>query len=365
MFRRLRMLIGKSIVLFKKKVKKLLGVDIGSSSVRVVDLDQSGSSYVLNSYAIEDLPLGVVSDRNIHDVEAVGKALERAIKQARSKATNAAVAVGGSSVITRVVDVNKGMSDADVETQLRMEADQYIPYPLDEVAIDFSRLGTISANDDSKEEVLLAACRKESIETRESVLAYTGLVASVVDLESYAMERAAALLPVVKKAQAVAPVALVDIGSTMLSFNIIHDEHIIYNREQMFGGRQLTEEIQRHYGLSFLDAERAKKKGELPEDYVTVVLQGFMDQVAEQITRSLQFFFATGQYTTVDSVVLVGGSARIPQLVPFLQKKLNIPTEMANPFADMKISSKMNASVLAQDAPSLMIACGLAIRSFD
>ena len=352
-------------MLFKKKVKKLLGVDIGSSSVRVVDLDLSGSSYILNGYAIEDLPLGVVSDRNIHDVEAVGKTLERAIKQARSKATNAAVAVGGSSVITRVVDISKGLSDAEVETQLQLDADQYIPYPLDEVAIDFSRLGIMSANDDSKEEILLAACRKESIETRESVLAYTGITASVVDLESYAMERAAGLLPVVKKSQAIAPVALVDIGSGMLSFNIIYDGHIIYNREQMFGGRQLTEEIQRHYGLTFLDAERAKKKGELPDDYENVVLQGFMDQVAEQVTRSLQFFFATGQYTTVDGVILVGGGTRIPQLASYLHKKLNIPTEMANPFADMKISSKINTSVLAQDAPSLMIACGLAIRSFD
>lgn len=340
-------------------------MDIGSSSIRVVDLDLSGSSYVLNGYAIEDLPIGVVSDRNIHDVEAVGKALERAIKQTKSKVTNAAVAVGGSSVITRVVEVTKGMSDVDVETQLRLEADQYIPYPLDEVAIDFSRLGTTSANDDTKEEVLLAACRKESIETREAVLAYTGLTATVVDLESYAMERASGLLPIVKKAQAISPVALVDIGSTMLSFNIVHDGHIVYNREQMFGGRQLTEEIQRHYGLTFLDAERAKKKGELPEDYESAVLQGFMEQIAEQITRSLQFFFATGQYTTVDSIVLVGGGARIHQLVPYLQKTLNIPTEMANPFAEMKISSKINASTLAQDAPSLMIACGLAIRSFD
>ncbi len=343
----------------------MLGVDIGSSSVRVVDLDQSGNSYVLNGYAIEDLPLGVVSDRTIHDVEAVGKTLEKAIKSARVKATQAAVAVGGSSVITRVVDVLKGVSDADVEVQLQLEADQYIPYPLDEVSIDFARLGTISPNDDTKEEVLLAACRKESIEVRESVLAFVGLTADVVDLESYAMERAASLLPIVKKASATIPVAVVDIGSTMLSFNIIFNDHIIYNREQMFGGRQLTEEIQRHYGLTFLDAERAKKKGELPDDYEESVLKGFMDQVSDQIARSLQFFFATGQYTSVDGIVLVGGGARVKQLTSYIQNKLNIPTQTANPFADMKTSSRINASALAQDAPALMIACGLAMRSFD
>ncbi|UYZ85530.1 pilus assembly protein PilM [Entomomonas sp. E2T0] len=353
------------MVLFKKKVKKLLGIDIGASSVRVVDLDQSGASYILNGYAVEELPLGVVSDRNIHDIEAVGKVLEKAVKAAKVKATSAVVAVGGSSVITRVVEVTKGMSDADVEVQLQLEADQYIPYPLDEVAIDFARLGTSSPNDDSKEEVLLAACRKESIETREAVLAYTGLSAGVVDLESYAMERAAALIPMVKSAGAAAPIAVIDIGSSMLSFNIIHNGHIIYNREQMFGGRQLTEEIQRHYGLTFLDAERAKKRGELPEDYEQSVLQGFMDQISDQIARSLQFFFATGQHNTIDGIVLAGGGARIQQLPSYIQDKLNIATEMANPFAEMKTSSKINASVLAQDAPSLMIACGLAMRSFD
>lgn len=343
----------------------MLGVDIGSSSIRVVDLDQSGNSYVLNGYAIEDLPLGVVSDRTIHDVEAVGKTLEKAIKSARVKAPQAAVAVGGSSVITRVVDVAKGMSDADVEVQLHLEADQYIPYPLDEVSIDFAHLGTVSPNDDSKEEILLAACRKESIEMRESVLAYVGMTAGVVDLESYAMERAASLLPIIKKANVTLPVAVIDIGSTMLSFNIIFNDRIIYNREQMFGGRQLTEEIQRHYGLTFLDAERAKKKGELPDDYEESVLKGFMDQISDQIARSLQFFFATGQYTSVDGIVLVGGGSRVKQLTSYIQDKLNIPTQTANPFADMKTSSRINASALVQDAPALMIACGLAMRSFD
>lgn len=351
-------------MLLKKKVKRLLGIDIGSSSLRVVDLDRSGASYILNGYAIEDLPLGVVSDRNIHDVEAVGKTLEKAVKSIRSRTSAAAVAVGGSSVITRVVEVAKGMSDADVEVQLQLEADQYIPYPLDEVSIDFARIGP-SANDDSKEEILLAACRKESIETRESVLAFAGLTAGVVDLESYAMERAATLLSIAKSSGSVSPFAVVDIGSTMLSFNIIFDGHIIYNREQMFGGRQLTEEIQRYYGLTFLDAERAKKKGELPEDYEQAVLQAFMDQVSDQIARSMQFFFATGQYTTVDGIVLVGGGARIHQLPSYIQSKLNVPTQMANPFADMKTSSKINASALAQDAPSLMVACGLAMRGFD
>lgn len=351
-------------MLFKKKVKRLLGIDIGSSSIRVVDLDRSGSTYVLNGYAIEDLPLGVVSDRNIHDIEAVGKALEKAIKLAGTRVSNAAVAVGGSSVITRTVEIAKGLSDADVEIQLQLEADQYIPYPLDEVSIDFARVGP-SANDETKEEILLAACRKESIETRESVLTYAGLTAGVVDLESYAMERAATLLPIAQKAGSISPFAVVDIGSSTLSFNIIFNGHIIYNREQIFGGRQLTEEIQRHYGLTFLDAERAKKKGELPEDYEQSVLQGFMDQISDQIARSMQFFFATGQYSTVDGIILSGGSVRIEQLASYIQSKLDMPTERANPFSTMKLSSRVNASALIQDAPSLMVACGLAMRSFD
>lgn len=351
-------------MLFKKKVKRYLGVDIGSSSIRVVELDKSGNTYTLQGYAIEDLPLGVVADRNIHEVEAVGKALEKALKSSRSKLTQAAIAVGGSSVVTRVVEVAKGMSDSDIEVQLQLESEQYIPYPLEEVSLDFARIGP-SLNDDSKEDILLAACRKESIETREAVLAYAGLTPGVVDIESYALERAVSLLPIVKRAGVSSPVAIVDIGSSMLSFNIVYDGKIIYNREQMFGGRQLTEEIQSHYGMAFLDAERAKKKNELPDDYEEAVLQGFMDQVAEQVSRSLQFFFATGQHNTVDGIVLAGGGARIRQLPHYMQDKLNLTTLMADPFAEMKKSKIINNSALAQDAPSLMIACGLAMRSFD
>ncbi|MNG20400.1 Cell division protein FtsA [compost metagenome] len=133
----------------------------------------------------------------------------------------------------------------------------------------------------------------------------------------------------------------------------------------MFGGRQLTEDIQRRYGLTVEQAELAKKQGGLPEDYVSEVLQPFCEALVQQVSRSLQFFFAAGQYNTVDHLLLAGGTASVSGLDRLIEQRLGMPTQVANPFSNMAMSSKVNAHALASDAPALMIACGLALRSFD
>ena len=160
-------------------------------------------------------------------------------------------------------------------------------------------------------------------------------------------------------------VAIVDIGATMTTLSVLHDRKIIYTREQVFGGRQLTEEIQRRYGLSFEEAGIAKKQGGLPDDYVPEVLEPFKEAMAQQVSRSLQFFFSSSQYNDVDQIILAGGSASIPGIDELIQDKLGTPTVVANPFASMSLSSRVNAQALANDAPALMIACGLAMRSLD
>ncbi len=245
------------------------------------------------------------------------------------------------------------------------EADQYIPYPLEEVAIDFEVQG-LSARNPERVDVLLAACRKENVEVREAALALAGLTAKVVDVEAYALERSYALLSSQLGADTdQLTVAVVDIGATMTTLSVLHNGRTIYTREQLFGGRQLTEEIQRRYGLSVEEAGLAKKQGGLPDDYDSEVLRPFKDAVVQQVSRSLQFFFAAGQFNDVDYIVLAGGTASIQDLDRLIQQKIGTPTLVANPFADMALNGKVNAGALASDAPALMIACGLALRSFD
>jgi len=351
--------------LFSNKANSLLGIDISSTSVKLLELSRTGNRFRVEAYAVEPLPANAVVEKNIAELEGVGLALSRVLVKARSNAKSAAVAVAGSAVITKTIEMDAGLSDDELENQLKVEADQYIPYPLEEVAIDFEVQG-YSPRNPERVEVLLAACRKENVEVREAALALAGLSARVVDVEAYALERAFGLLSA-QMSQGDAPltVAVVDIGATMTTLSVLHNGRIIYTREQLFGGRQLTEEIQRRYGLSNEEAGLAKKQGGLPDDYNPEVLQPFKDAVVQQVSRSLQFFFAAGQYNDVDYIMLAGGTASISGLDRLIQQRLGTPTLVANPFADMALSSKVNAGALASDAPALMIACGLALRSFD
>lgn len=351
--------------LFSKKANSLLGIDISSTSVKLLELSRAGDRFKVESYAVEPLPANAVVEKNIAELEGVGNALLRVVAKAKTATRGVALAVSGSAVITKSIEMDAGMTDDEMENQLKLEADQYIPYPLEEVAIDFEVQGP-SARNPERVEVLLAACRKENVEVREAALAVAGLNARVVDVEAYALERAFGLLaPQMSQGDQPLTVAVVDVGATMTTLSVIHNGRIIYTREQLFGGRQLTEEIQRRYGLSVEEAGLAKKQGGLPDDYVAEVLQPFREAVVQQVSRSLQFFFAAGQFNQVDYIVLAGGTASLAGLDQFIQQRIGTPTVVANPFADMALNSKVNAGALASDAPALMIACGLALRSFD
>lgn len=351
--------------LIGKKKETLLGVDISSSSVKLLELSKAGDKYRVESYAVEPLPANCVVEKNINDAEAVGDIVKKVVGKSRTGARLASVAVAGSAVITKTIQMNAGLNEQELEDQISVEADQYIPYPLDEVAIDFEVLGESETNSEQVD-VLLAACRKENVELREDALEIGGLNTKVVDVEAYAIERSFDLIrSQLDDEDEELTVAIVDIGSTMTTLSVLADSKTIYTREQLFGGKQLTEEIQRRYGLSVEEAGLAKKQGGLPDDYEREVLGPFKDAVVQQVARSLQFFFSSSQYNEVDCVVLAGGVASTPDIAALVQEKVGIQTLVANPFAEMTLSSKVNASALSNDAPSLMIACGLAMRSFD
>ncbi len=348
----------------KKASTAKLGIDISSTSVKLLELSRSGNRYKVEAYSVEPLPANAVVEKNITDVEGVGDAIAKVLARSKSGVKNAAVAVAGSAVITKTIEMDAALNDDEMESQIKVEADQYIPYPLDEVSIDFEVQGEVD-NAPERVEVLLAACRNENVELRSDVLEIAGLVPKVVDVEAYAIERAFGLVADQIEGGEDQTVAIVDIGSTMTTLSVLHDGRTIYTREQLFGGKQLTEEIQRRYGLSFEEAGLAKKQGGLPDDYEPEVLEPFKEAVVQQVARSLQFFFSSSQYNDVDHILIAGGTASISGLAELVQDKVGTSTTVANPFVDMAISPKVNASILSNDAPALMIACGLALRSFD
>jgi type IV pilus assembly protein PilM len=310
------------------------------------------------------LPQDAVIEKSVNDVDGVANAIRTVVAQSRTKLKNVAAAVAGSSVITKMIDMPEGLSEDEMEMQLTLEADQYIPYPLEEVAIDFEIQGA-SPERDNQVEVLLAACRRETIEARVEAIEGSELTPRIMDVEAYAMERAFSVVQSQLALDDDSTVAVVDIGATMTTLSVLHNGQTIYTREQLFGGKQLTDEIMRRYGLPLEEAGLAKKQGGLPDDYEPEVLEPFKDAVVQQVARSLQFFFSSSQYNDVDHIILAGGVSSMEGLEELVQEKLGTPTSVANPFGQMSISSRVNAVALSGDAPAMMIACGLALRSFD
>tara|TARA_R110002073_G_scaffold11861_1_gene53314 strand:- start:95598 stop:96632 length:1035 start_codon:yes stop_codon:yes gene_type:complete len=343
----------------------MLGIDISSTAVKLLELSKTGGRYRVESYGVEPLPANAVQEKNIADVEGVGDAIGRLVSRTRPSTKAAAVAVAGSAVITKLIEMDGDLSEDEMDARLKDEADQYIPFPLDEVRMDFQALGPSEKNPE-KVEVLIAASRTENVELRTDALEIGGLTAEVVDVEAYTLERAYQLVrPQLPNAEELETVALFDIGATMTTLNVFHEGRTVYTREQLFGGKQLTEEIQRRYGISMEEAGLAKKTGELPDDYESEVLQPFKDAIVQQINRSLQFFYGSTQFNEVDYILLAGGSASIAGLPELVQDKVGAGCCVANPFTDMALSNKVSAGAIANDAPALMIACGLALRSFE
>ncbi|MFK7976487.1 MAG: pilus assembly protein PilM [Halioglobus sp.] len=348
----------------KRKATQVLGLDISSTTVKLLELSYTGGRYRVESYAVSSLPLDAVIEKSVNDIEGVSNAVRTVVAQSRTKLKNVAAAVAGSSVITKMIDMPDGLSQDDMETQLTLEADQYIPYPLEEVSIDFEIQGP-SPETDGQVEVLLAACRRETIEARVEAIEGAELSPKIMDVEAYAMERAFFLLQNQLDLDDDGTVAVVDIGATMTTLSVLTGGQTIYTREQLFGGKQLTDEIMRRYGLPLEEAGLAKKQGGLPDDYEPEVLEPFKEAVVQQVARSLQFFFSSSQYNDVDQIILAGGVSSMEGLDELVQDKLGTPTAVANPFAHMAISSRVNAVALSSDAPAMMIACGLALRSFE
>ena len=350
--------------LFGKKSKSLLGVDISSTSVKVLELSRNDDRYRVEAYASEPLPPNAVVEQGINNDEEVGEAIRRAIAKSRSSAKLAALAVAGSSVITKTIQMSSSLSDNEMETQIRLDADQYIPYPLDEVALDWERLES-PANNKEVVMVLLAACRTETVERRKDVVEYADLQATVIDIEAFCTERAFSLIKEQLDGDNVQTVGVLDIGATMTTLNVIHKGASIYTREQLFGGRQLVEDIMRRYGLNEDEAALARNGDGLPDDYEPEVLEPFRAAVVQQASRSLQFFYSSSQFNDIDYLILAGGTALLPGLEDKIRTELGLSVMVANPFRHMTLAKNVNAAALHADAPSLMVACGLAMRGFD
>lgn len=352
--------------LLNPKARSLLGLDISSSAVKLVELTANGKDgYRVERYAIEVLPKDAVSDGNIANLEGVVDAVRRAWKRLGTSTRNVAMALPGAAVITKKIIVPAGLRDEELEIQVESEAHQYIPFAIDEVNLDYQVLGPAPSMPDELE-VLIAASKKERVEDRVAVADAAGLKAVVMDVESLAALAAFALierqLPDGGRNQVV---ALIDAGANVMNLTVLRNGQQVYAREQAFGGSQLTQDIARHYGMPYEEAELAKRAGNLPDDYESELLSPFVETLALEVSRALQFFFTSTQFNQIDHLVLAGGCALIPGVDEVVATRTQVNTLVANPFANMVLSDRVRAKNLLADSSSLMVACGLALRRFD
>ena len=352
--------------LIGNKQSPLFGLDISSSSVKLVELGQSASGeYVLERFATESFEKGWIADGQIEKFDEVADAVRRVVTKSGTRTKRVAMAMPQSAVITKKIMLPAGLRDEELELQVESEANQYIPFSLDEVSLDFCVVGP-SPTSAGDVEVLIAASRKEKVEDRVAVAEAAGLKARVMDVESFATQEAFRLiapsLPANGRDQ---NIALVDIGAHVSHFYVLRNNQILFSRDQAFGGNQLTQDIQRAFNLSSEEAESARKNQGLPENYDHDVLQPFMESLALEVTRALQFFFTSTSYNQVDQIVLAGGCALLPGLDELVAKRAGVATVVANPFAAMQTTDRIRPRQLAQEAPMLMIATGLAMRSFE
>jgi len=352
--------------IFSPKARSLIGLDISSSSVKLVELASDGKNgYRVERYTIEVLPRDAVADGNIVNLESATEAVRRAWKKLATSTRNVAIALPTSHVITKKIIVAAGQREEELEVQVESEANQYIPFALEEVNLDFQVVGPAPSSPDEIE-VLIAASRKEKVEDRVAVAESAGLKPVVMDVESYAVLSAFELiekqLPDGGKGQII---ALVDVGANVMNLTVLRDGQQLYVREQAFGGNQLTQDIARLFGMTFEEAEAEKRRNNLPDNYEAELLQPFIESMALEVSRALQFFFTSTQFNQVNHIVLAGGCAVLPGADEVVASRTQINTIIANPFADMVLSDRVRAKSLLADASSLMAACGLALRRFD
>lgn len=348
------------------KARSLVGLNIGSSAVKMVELSSGrGGEYQLECYAIEPLPEGAVMDGNISSHEGVSEAIARCWRRLDTSTKYVAMALPTAAVITKKIILPAGLRESAMEVQVESEANQYIPFTLEEVNLDFQIVGP-TPTDPDEVEVLIAASRKEGVEDRVACAEAAKLKPVIMDVESYAALAAFELVRDQFSGNTSERIfALVDVGANAMKVTVMRGDQQIYNREQAFGGNQLTQDIVRAYGMSYEEAETLKRTGPMPDNYEAEILRPFLDNLALEISRAMQFFFTSTQYGEIDHIVLMGGGALLPGVSEVVTERTQIDSLMANPFAKMTLSQRVRPKQLLLDAPSLMVACGLALRRFD
>lgn len=356
--------------LFSSRNDELIAIDISSTGVKLVELAHTRSGYELKAMAVVPLPRDAIVENTVIDSMAVSQALLDALEEAQPSVRKAAISVSGNAVIIKSVSMPT-VTEFELETQIEFEADQHVPYDIDDVYLDFQILGG-DANDESQMDVVLVACKREIVDDYQLVLSEAGLEAKCVDCAVFALENAAEMLGLVNNDVALESfddedsqtIGLVNIGANLMNINILRNGQMAFVRDQFYGGQNLTEEIQKEHNLGYQAAEEMKKSSF--HDVSPEAIERFYVGLTSELVRSLDFYAANHAEYPVQKLYLTGGTALIPEIGVELEQRLGIETEVVNPFDKIKINKKkFNQEHLERIGPMMMVPIGLALRGFD
>lgn len=350
---------------FSQQPAPLIGLDVSPSSVKLVELGRGrGGALELQGCALEVLEPDWIVESDIKAFDEVAEAVRRVVRKSQTRVRAVAMAMPSSLVISKKIVLPRDLNEREMEMQVEMEASQYIPFSLDEVSLDFCVMGDSVASPDDVE-VMIAASRREQVEDRQALAEAAGLSPAIMDVENWAARLAAQrLLPMLPGADGRAMVALLEIGAEASALQILRGDTVLYEREQIFGGAQLTQMLVHQYGFTRQEAEAKKRSGDLPSDYGSAILAPFVAALAEQVHGALKLFFSSTPHHHVDHVLLAGGAGGLRGLAQAVTQKSGFPCDVVDPFAAMSTGRAVSAQPLQRQAPSYLTACGLALRRF-
>ncbi len=351
--------------LFGGNKKPLIGIDIGSNAVRVVELERAGGRFRVSRYAVKSMPRKAIHEHTIVDVEQVSKTIAGVVKRSGSRRKHAAIAIPGAHVLSKTIGMPRGMSDEELERQIEFESDHYIPYPLEEVNLDFNVRGS-TKDSPEEDDVLITACRRVVMDDYISAVETANMEPVVVDVDIFAAETAYELIAEQQSDHGAGKsVAVINVGAHNMHINILNGGCSVYSRYHAFGSNRLTQQIQKRFGFGFTEAERAKRSGNLPENYTKDILHPFMESMCQEVRRALQFYYSSSGREEVDQILLTGGGVILPHIDELMTSRVGLPTSIANPFSAMTYGPRINEKKFSNTTPTLFTACGLAMRNFD
>src|SRR5581483_5264935 len=343
--------------------KELIGLDIGSGAIKLVQLKKSGKGYQLQKFGVKALDSELIVDGTVMDAGRVVSSIKELLAEQSVKAKDVALSVSGHSVIVKKINV-PAMSEEELEESIKWEAEQYIPFDINDVNIDFHILGAADAQDGKDQMgVILVAVKKDKLTEYTTLVTEAGLNPVVVDVDAFTLENMFGVNYDVREGEIV---ALVNIGASVMNINILKGGTFTFTRDISIGGNRYNEMIQREFNVSYEQAERAKRTEQVegidPEALLNLI-NNLNVEIASEVIRSFDYFKTTSTNENIDRIIISGGASKVPNLVAHLSDKSGVPVDVANPFGKVEVSQKLfDLDFIHEMAPLAAVGVGLAIR---